>query len=66
MAKIDLALGKLDLSAGMTLLDVGCGWGTLVFQAMVLVLVSIASTWSTSTIRSCPLRLMRYMRVRLK
>ncbi len=26
-AKFDLALGKLDLRPGMTLLDVGCGWG---------------------------------------
>src|ERR1700756_4536387 len=27
-AKIDLNLGKLDLKPGMTLLDIGCGWGT--------------------------------------
>ena len=27
IAKIDLALGKLGLQPGMTLLDVGCGWG---------------------------------------
>ena len=27
LAKFDLALGKLDLEPGMTLLDVGCGWG---------------------------------------
>lgn len=26
-AKFDLALGKLNLKPGMTLLDVGCGWG---------------------------------------
>jgi len=26
-AKFDLALGKLKLEPGMTLLDVGCGWG---------------------------------------
>ena len=26
IAKFDLALGKLDLEPGMTLLDVGCGW----------------------------------------
>jgi cyclopropane-fatty-acyl-phospholipid synthase len=28
LAKIDLALGKLDLQPGMTLLDIGCGWGS--------------------------------------
>ncbi len=27
VAKFDLALGKLDLEPGMTLLDIGCGWG---------------------------------------
>ena len=27
IAKFDLALGKLDLRPGMTLLDIGCGWG---------------------------------------
>jgi cyclopropane-fatty-acyl-phospholipid synthase len=26
-AKFDLALGKLNLQPGMTLLDIGCGWG---------------------------------------
>lgn len=32
-AKIDLALGKLDLQPGMTLLDIGCGWGALAKRA---------------------------------
>jgi cyclopropane-fatty-acyl-phospholipid synthase len=27
LAKFDLALGKLGLEPGMTLLDIGCGWG---------------------------------------
>jgi cyclopropane-fatty-acyl-phospholipid synthase len=34
MAKIDLALSKLDLRPGMTLLDVGCGWGATLARAV--------------------------------
>jgi cyclopropane-fatty-acyl-phospholipid synthase len=34
VAKIDLALGKLDLQPGMTLLDVGCGWGSIMQRAV--------------------------------
>ncbi|OBI72022.1 cyclopropane mycolic acid synthase family methyltransferase [Mycobacterium sp. E740] len=34
LAKIDLALGKLDLRPGMTLLDVGCGWGSMMKRAV--------------------------------
>ncbi|MGE2714153.1 cyclopropane mycolic acid synthase family methyltransferase [Mycolicibacterium litorale] len=34
LAKIDLALGKLDLRPGMTLLDVGCGWGAMMKRAI--------------------------------
>ena len=34
MAKIDLALGKLDLQPGMTLLDIGCGWGSVMRRAI--------------------------------
>jgi cyclopropane-fatty-acyl-phospholipid synthase len=33
-AKIDLALGKLGLQPGMTLLDVGCGWGATMMRAI--------------------------------
>jgi len=33
-AKIDLALGKLALEPGMTLLDVGCGWGSTMKRAV--------------------------------
>ena len=33
-AKIDLALGKLGLQPGMTLLDVGCGWGSVMKRAV--------------------------------
>jgi cyclopropane-fatty-acyl-phospholipid synthase len=34
VAKIDLALGKLDLRPGMTLLDIGCGWGSVLKRAV--------------------------------
>jgi cyclopropane-fatty-acyl-phospholipid synthase len=34
LAKIDLALGKLGLEPGMTLLDVGCGWGSTMTRAV--------------------------------
>ncbi len=33
-AKVDLSLGKLGLQPGMTLLDVGCGWGTTIIRAL--------------------------------
>jgi cyclopropane-fatty-acyl-phospholipid synthase len=34
LAKVDLALGKLGLEPGMTLLDVGCGWGSTMVRAL--------------------------------
>jgi cyclopropane-fatty-acyl-phospholipid synthase len=34
IAKIDLALSKLCLQPGMTLLDVGCGWGATMKRAI--------------------------------
>jgi cyclopropane-fatty-acyl-phospholipid synthase len=33
-AKLDLALDKLGLQPGMTLLDIGCGWGSLMKRAV--------------------------------
>ncbi|MCV7281827.1 class I SAM-dependent methyltransferase [Mycolicibacterium flavescens] len=33
-AKVDLALGKLGLQPGMTLLDIGCGWGSTLLRAL--------------------------------
>jgi len=34
MAKIDLSLGKLGLQPGMTLVDIGCGWGATMMRAV--------------------------------
>jgi cyclopropane-fatty-acyl-phospholipid synthase len=34
LAKIDLSLGKLGLQPGMTLLDIGCGWGATMRRAI--------------------------------
>src|ERR1700745_1448716 len=34
LAKIDLSLGKLGLRPGMTLLDIGCGWGATMRRAI--------------------------------
>jgi cyclopropane fatty-acyl-phospholipid synthase-like methyltransferase len=34
IAKIDLSLGKLGLLRGMTLLDIGCGWGATIRRAV--------------------------------
>lgn len=32
-AKVDLSLGKCDLKPGLTLLDIGCGWGATAMRA---------------------------------
>jgi len=34
IAKINLSLGKLGLQPGMTLLDIGCGWGATLKRAL--------------------------------
>ncbi len=34
LAKVDLSLGKLGSRPGMTLLDIGCGWGTTIVRAL--------------------------------
>jgi cyclopropane-fatty-acyl-phospholipid synthase len=34
LAKIDLSLAKLGLQPGMTLLDIGCGWGATMMRAI--------------------------------
>ena len=37
-AKVDLSIGKCQIQPGMTLLDVGCGWGATAMRA--------AATWA--------------------
>ena len=34
LAKVELTLGKLGLKPGMTLLDIGCGWGSVMKHAV--------------------------------
>ena len=34
IAKIDMALGELGLLPGMTLFDIGCGWGATIRRAI--------------------------------
>ena len=34
LAKLDLTLDKLELRPGMTLLDIGCGWGSMMKRAV--------------------------------
>jgi cyclopropane-fatty-acyl-phospholipid synthase len=41
IAKIDLALGKLGLQPGMTLLEVGCGWGAAMLRALEMYDVNV-------------------------
>ncbi|MCH9667134.1 MAG: class I SAM-dependent methyltransferase [Actinomycetia bacterium] len=41
LAKVDLALGKLGLQPGMTLLDIGCGWGSTMARALEMYDVNV-------------------------
>ena len=68
VAKFDLALGKLNLEPGMTLLDIGCGWGgalELALQRYDVNVIGITLSrnqhaWTTARLRqsaaSCPKR----------
>jgi len=54
LAKIDLALDKLDLAPGMTLLDVGCGWGSVMQRAVERYDVNVIGlTLSNNQYRYC-------------
>ncbi len=54
LAKIDLALGKLGLEPGMTLLDVGCGWGSAMKRAVEKFDVNVIGlTLSNNQTRYC-------------
>ncbi len=44
LAKLDLALDKLNLEPGMTLLDVGCGWGGALVRAVEKYDVNVIGT----------------------
>ena len=48
VAKIDLSLGKLNLEPGMTLLDIGCGWGACMARAIEKYDVNVIGTAATS------------------
>ncbi|OSC42486.1 methoxy mycolic acid synthase MmaA3 [Mycobacterium decipiens] len=41
IAKLDLTLGKLGLQPGMTVLDIGCGWGSVMKRAVEMYDVNV-------------------------
>jgi cyclopropane-fatty-acyl-phospholipid synthase len=54
IAKIDLTLGKLDLKPRMTLLDIGCGWGSAMRRAIEKYDVNVVGlTLSKTSARTC-------------
>ena len=58
-AKRDLALGKLGLEPGMTLLDIGCGWGSTMRHAIEkydvnVIGLTLSENQSPTTSRSSP------------
>jgi cyclopropane-fatty-acyl-phospholipid synthase len=63
-AKLDLICRKLGLQPGMRLLDIGCGWGSLVtyatehyaVEATGITLSAVQAEWATAEIRRCDLQ----------
>ena len=63
-AKLDLICQKLQLQPGMTLLDVGCGWGSLMLfaarhyrvQCVGLTISSAQAQWGAEKARDWPVR----------
>ena len=54
LAKLDLTLGKLGLEPGMTLLDVGCGWGSTMKHAIEKYDVNVVGlTLSRNQVEHC-------------
>ncbi|WP_375484446.1 cyclopropane mycolic acid synthase family methyltransferase [uncultured Mycobacterium sp.] len=58
IAKVDLNLDKLDLKPGMTLLDVGCGWGTTMKRAIEKYDVNVIGLTLSKNQRDHSLRLL--------
>ncbi|NTY60100.1 cyclopropane mycolic acid synthase family methyltransferase [Mycolicibacterium sphagni] len=58
IAKIDLSLGKLGLQPGMTLLDIGCGWGATLNRALQRYDVNVIGLTLSRNQQACAQRLL--------
>lgn len=72
IAKFDLALGKLNLQPGMTLLDIGCGWGAALqlavekYDVNVIGITLSRNQCEHSTAKLAKLATRRHVEVRLQ